>query len=175
MGGGELRVLDPERAARGELFERARERLDRAPGPALVVGAAELRKAAGLADHETAQREQPRLHDGLELALGQCAQVRLDVAAVAQAQDVLVVRVADLVDSARDDLREQALLVGEVLVDRLLRDPGTRRDGVDVGAEIPPFQEYVRGGAENGRTFVGGPTDRNLFGSLWRRPSGFGA
>ena len=79
MGGGELRVVEAERPARGESLERARERLDRAPGPALVVGAAELGKAAGLADHEAAQREQPRLHHALELALGQCAQVGLDV------------------------------------------------------------------------------------------------
>ena len=80
MGGGELRVVELERAARGEPLERARQCLDRAPGPSLVVGAAELRKAAGLADHEAAQREQPRLHDALELALGQRAQVGLDVA-----------------------------------------------------------------------------------------------
>ena len=55
-------------------------------------------------------------------AAGQVAQLGLEVAAVLSSRHLVVDRVAGLVDRAGDDLGEQALLVGEVLVDGLLRD-----------------------------------------------------
>ena len=93
----------------------------RPPGAALVEDPAELREAARLGDHEPPQLQQPRLHHLRELAPREVAQVGLEVAAVLQASAPRLDRVAGRVDRADHDLREQSLLVGEVLVDGLLR------------------------------------------------------
>src|SRR5215218_6459612 len=120
LGGGEGGVLELQHAALGETLEGGGERGDRASGAALVERAAQLRKAARLADHQAAQLQQPGLHYPRELAACQVAEVRLDIAAVREVEHFLVDRIADLVDRADHDLDEQALLVGEVLVDGLL-------------------------------------------------------
>ena len=97
---------------------------------ALVERPAELGKAADLADHKPAEREQARVEDGVELAPGEVAQVCLEIRASLELDAPLVDRVAGGVDGPEDDLREQLALVCEVLVHRLLRDAGPAGDGV---------------------------------------------
>ena len=87
----------------------------------------------------------PRLHHQRELPAGQVAQVGLEVAAVLRARAPRRwTGVARLVDRAHDDLGEQALLVGEVLVDRLLRDAGGGGDLVHARAAVAVPQERRR-------------------------------
>ena len=79
--------LSTPRSAR--LSKASASAADRAAGAELVEGPAELREAAGLADHDPAQLEQARLHHPREQPAGQVAQVGLDVAAVAQVEHLL--------------------------------------------------------------------------------------
>jgi len=62
--------------------------------------------------------------------------------------------VAGFVDRGEDDLGEEALLVGEVLVDGLLRDRGERGDLVHARAEIALAQEHRGGRVEDRRALA---------------------
>ena len=64
----------------GEPLKQCGQRVDRAPGAALVEELPELGEAAGFTDYEPAELEQSRLHDGAELPAGEVAQIVLEVA-----------------------------------------------------------------------------------------------
>src|SRR5205085_8150320 len=120
-----------------------------------------------LADHQAAQLQQPRLHDHRELPAGEVAEVCRQVVALLEAGYRRVHRIARLVDRAHDDLREEPLLVREVLVDRLLRHRGARGDLVHARAEVSAREEQLGGRGEDrlalaSRARAGGWAGRRL-------------
>ena len=125
MAPGEQGVGHVQQAAVRQLLEARCERLCGPPRTALEVGAPELGKR--LRDDQPAELEQLRTHHDRDEPAGEGAQVGLDVH-VPEGGDQIVEGLPDLVDRRERDRLEQALLVGEVLVDGLLRDAGDRRD-----------------------------------------------
>ena len=168
------RIVNCQQAASRQALEERRQSRQRALRAALVQHFGEVWKTADLPDHQPAKLHQSRCQHHGQLLVGVGAKVGREFRVVVRFRCLADDQVPRVAGHAGHDLDEQRLLAPEVLVHRLFRDAGPRRNRVHVGAEIPALQEHVRGGAENGGAFAGGTTELfNLVGSLWRRQSGF--
>src|SRR5262249_14925996 len=136
---------------------RSRQSRDRPSRALLVEGPAELREPPRLSDHESTELENPRLEHERELPAREIAEVRLDVSAVCEVEHLSVDLVTCLLDRSGDDFGEQALLVGEVLVDGLFRDTGQRCDLVHAGAAVAVPEKGLAGCLEDCRPLAARP------------------
>jgi hypothetical protein len=115
VAGGDRRVVHPQEPAFGESLQPGRERGEHPLLGPLVVGARQLREAAGLSDHQPAQLEHLRLHLGGEVPAGQLAQVLLQVAGVPEGEVDQLDELLGSVGDAKDDVAEQPLLSAKCL------------------------------------------------------------
>ena len=118
--GGRLRIVDLQGPASCQVLEGGSQRGDGARGTALVEQEPQIREATCLGDYQAAQLHDSWLGHLGKQRLREVAQVCLQVAAVAEAGHLLGNGVGDLGHGVSHDLAEQALLVGELLVDGLL-------------------------------------------------------
>ncbi len=125
-----------------------RERPGGARRAVFVEGATQLGGARRLGHHQPVQRQgrvlagqeaQEPLGDRRQHLFGRAAG---QIAAVEQRDDALT--------SGRHDRAEQRVLVLEMAVNRGLGDIGAARDGVHAGRAVALFQEFMRGGVDDG-------------------------
>jgi len=70
----------------------------------LVEGSAKFREAAGLADDQAPQLQDPWLHEPTEQPSCQAAKIGLEVTAVLELEHLVVDRLGDRLDRAEHDL-----------------------------------------------------------------------
>jgi hypothetical protein len=133
-----------QQAAVGQAAHRvAQDRQDAAEAP-LEPGPADFGEAIRLRDHQPPQAQHVGLKEATQESVGEAAQRFAHVLCVVQAAaDRLRQPVDHLHGLVEDDVGEQALLVGEVLVEGLLGHRSPRGDLVRGGAEVAVPQEHL--------------------------------
>jgi hypothetical protein len=138
-------VINREQPTSGQLIEHLREGTEGSGGSAFVEDASELWKTPGVTDDDSAELQQPGLHDSRQEPPSQIAEVGLQIAGVAKVHYLIDCGFTGLVNGARHDLGEQVPLVREVLVHGLLRDAGMRSHLIHARPEVPTAEEDCGG------------------------------
>jgi len=125
-----------------EATETRRQRPQHPSEALLVPGAAKLWQPVCIGDDESPQPQELWRHEPAEESAGDLAQVLFQVPGIGEGAGEDTNGLVDVVGGGEDDLSEQPILIGEVLVDGLLRDASDFRDLVHAGADVPLLQEY---------------------------------
>ena len=127
--------------------------------PAFVPRAPHFRETVGSGDDEAPKPKHVWLHQGTQEATGEGGQVALEVVGFGQSVDDEMHEVVHLVGRRQDHGVEEALLVGEVLVDSGFGDLGEGGDVIHTGAVIAAAEEEAARGGHDRLTFAVGTAE----------------